>query len=823
MIRSIKAIPFRFLRSNKIITFSSIFSIMLSVCLILSMFNLTTSARKSLEQENIKKYGVVDIIVSYNADLSKSIDQSLISKISLIPNIKEISKVLLSIVKLSDRDVMTLGIDNGYIMKSKYKYTEDIGENDIIISKLLAQSMKFKVGGNIKLNDHNFRIVEILNYSIGDKAPPEIMLVNRQTLKKIISSNTEATSVMIKTKDRKFNSEIIDQIKQIDRDINTDIAENDSLSLENIQALDVFIKVLAVLVLVMSGLFILGSFQTFLYNYRGQFAVIRSIGGSAEQAFYIVLAQCTFINIIGVVMGILSAYVTNSYLLTTFNKAFLLDNIKNEFSISVALYVAIISFLILELLTIGPALKSKKILPLSITNKNEKLDYGNKKPDKAMVNLLGGAAISIILYGFVIGHDISFGATGMLIVISLVYLVFPYYSKKLLNLLLIPLKYLGGNESYVAIKNLIPQVKKNTVIILSISTMAIIASFGGSAFNTIKGTNEQICREEYVSNIIVTSKNGANTMLSHNLKQDIDKLKDVRRSSILSYNDSLVFTNIRGSQEYLNYIMADVKELQQEGLIPKFNSGIMDKIILSKNFATENDIKVGDEIAVSKYIHGIRSGEGIDYGKLQVVAIMDKSSVNDSHAIIDWQNERFISSYTRLYKLLIFTNNEKGVLSELPSVNDKYQELQWETLNQALKEIDKFVIQRWSIFLIALFLIIVSVVLGVFNSLINNINSKRKEYAILRTLRISKKGLVKVIMTQVLVFILVGGIMGLILGNMFYLVTALMEPNSYFKFNIMMNVYVLVAMILLAIIIFVPLSISLAKRKISSEIMEVER
>ncbi|MGH4121615.1 MAG: hypothetical protein ACREV6_01560 [Clostridium sp.] len=44
----------------------------------------------------------------------------------------------------------------------------------------------------------------------------------------------------------------------------------------------------------------------------------------------------------------------------------------------------------------------------------------------------------------------------------------------------------------------------------------------------------------------------------------------------------------------------------------------------------------------------------------------------------------------------------KGLLAELPSVSDKYQELQWEILSQALKEIDQFVIQRWSVFLIAL-------------------------------------------------------------------------------------------------------------------------
>ena len=350
--------------------------------------------------------------------------------------------------------------------------------------------------------------------------------------------------------------------------------------------------------------------------------------------------------------------------------------------------------------------------------------------------------------------------------------------------------------------------------------MVIIASFGGSAFNSIKGVNEQIMKDKYISSIVVTSKNEENTTLSHELKQNIDKLKDVRSSSVLSYSAAdLTFINKTGAPNYIYYTMADIKPLQQEELIPNFDSGIKDKIILSKDFATKNGIKVGDEMPVSKYSHGISSGEMTGYGKLQVVAIIDKIPGNGSDALIDWQNERFASNYTKLYELLIFNDNEKGVLTELPLVQEKYQELQWKTLQQALKEIDQGILQRWSVFLIALFIIIVSVVLGVFNSLIDSINSKRKEYAILRTLSIDKNGLVKVIMTQVLVFILIGGIMGLILGNMFYLIIALMESNTYFEFNIFMNIFVLLTMILLAIIIFVPFSISLAKRKISLELI----
>ncbi|MFP3665695.1 hypothetical protein SB717_11130 [Priestia sp. SIMBA_032] len=55
---------------------------------------------------------------------------------------------------------------------------------------------------------------------------------------------------------------------------------------------------------------------------------------------------------------------------------------------------------------------------------------------------------------------------------------------------------------------------------------------------------------------------------------------------------------------------------------------------------------------------------------------------------------------------------------------------------QSAKEADKMFYQRWGIFILVIATLVVSTVVstmvGVFNSLVNNIYSKRKEFAVLR-------------------------------------------------------------------------------------------
>lgn len=43
-----------------------------------------------------------------------------------------------------------------------------------------------------------------------------------------------------------------------------------------------------------------------------------------------------------------------------------------------------------------------------------------------------------------------------------------------------------GRNTFVAIKNVIPQVRKNTFVILMISTMMVIVVFGSTLFKTMQ-------------------------------------------------------------------------------------------------------------------------------------------------------------------------------------------------------------------------------------------------------------------------------------------------------------------------------------------------
>lgn len=54
-----------------------------------------------------------------------------------------------------------------------------------------------------------------------------------------------------------------------------------------------------------------------------------------------------------------------------------------------------------------------------------------------------------------------------------------------------------GRNTFVAIKNVIPQVRKNTFVILMISTMMVIVVFGSTIFKTMQKIMKDIYNENF--------------------------------------------------------------------------------------------------------------------------------------------------------------------------------------------------------------------------------------------------------------------------------------------------------------------------------------
>lgn len=828
MVGSIKGIAFKFIKSNKFIFISSIFSIMISISLIINMFMFTSNAEQSLKNEIKELYGEMDLLVEYDVNLNKKFDKQTINKIDSLKNIEELSRVMVGQLEVGNEEkfeVYSVGVDNTKLSKSRYKYKKDISDSEVVLNKGLAEGLGVGIGDEITINSKYFKIVEMFDDIKQSSVIPNIIFININTFKDMTNNDNEATHVMIDAVDESRNIELVRELKNIDKDFSIDLLEEDQFIKGNISSLKGFMVVLSVLVIIMCSLFILSNFQTFLYNYRSQFALIRSIGGSSKQAFMIVLIQCTFINFVGVIFAIIVSYLSSQYLISFLSSKFLFEVAKIEFSFNIAVIVAICSFFAIEIFMLFPALKSSKILPLKIVEENEKIEQNNKL---GKIIGLAGIVLSIVLFIFGVVTAKTEANSAFAGIISSIFLVlgtyklFPYFVKNILNKLLPVFKFIGGNGAVVAIKNLIPQVRKSTIIIMALSTMIMIAVFGGAVFKTILVSNEDYLKSQFALDIVITDRDTTNSELGGAFKNEIDSLEGVENSAIISTNGKM-YLKVEAGLEYVEFCFTNLNDLIDEKVIPDIQGNLKSNIVITKDFAKRYSLNIGDSIKIKKTSTDGKSISEIDtnsgFDTLRVGAIIDNFSVRPGAMIIlDWSNEKYVDEFTVFYKGLIASNNIDRTLGELENLKRQYPQIKWTTLNQALEESKQVLYQRWTLFIMVVVTILCSLVLGIFNMLINNILTKRKEYAILRTLNLNKKGLIKVILTQVIIYVFLGVILGCILGTIISNIVTLTESFSFSHLDYRLMLGIVGFLIFITLVVFIPFAVSLSNRKIAEEI-----
>ena len=193
--------------------------------------------------------------------------------------------------------------------------------------------------------------------------------------------------------------------------------------------------------------------------------------------------------------------------------------------------------------------------------------------------------------------------------------------------------------------------------------------------------------------------------------------------------------------------------MQEQGLIKDFQGQGKSKIIVSKTFAEKNNIKVGGKVRVitpnydTNRINNIENQtKRSQYDlRLEVIDIVEDNITCFREVMIDLSNTDLIENdRSKLRKIYIDTENI-NVEQDLKEIKKSYPSIKWATLNEVVEETTKAINERWNFFKIALILIILTTVLGSINSIKNNINSKRKEYSILRCMKFKEKDLRKML------------------------------------------------------------------------------
>ncbi|WP_258232106.1 FtsX-like permease family protein [Priestia megaterium] len=791
----------RLFKANKFIVFSSILSIAISATLVLSMVLFSFNAQNTLKNQMKQAYGEMDLSVGFNMDQSNVLTPKLVNEIVQNKKVNKVSKVSIAHLNVNKMDtaIYTVGAENNYLPKSRYHFTEDLNEESVVMNKGLAKVLHAKIGDKILIENKKYTLVETVDDLTATGSAPDMLILNQKVVKSYIQAKdnrkAEATYLLIKAKNNVNTLTLANQIKSYDKDLRIDIAEQDYGVKSNLQSLHLFIVVLSVLVLIVTSLIIISNFELLLYKMRNQFAIMRSLGASTKQISKIIMIQSTVINITGISLGFILNFLSQRTLYSWVEKLFNIPTTPSEFNVGAAISISILAFIVIQLFLFVPAYRSTKVLPLKTMEENEKLNYSYSKVRVTLSKVLVGIAVFLIIGSQVLPTRGTYGPAMLLISTVLVLLafvlVFPIWLPKILEWFFLPYgQRLFGQEFYISVKNLIPQVRKNTAIILMISSLMIIAVFGSVTLRTIQISQLEQLKKDFATPILIETRIDNSKINSMEFTKTVEELSGVKSVSNFS-TLGLAELQTEGKKVDMNYAVVDLKRLQVQGLMAHLNSKTPSNgLILSERFAQQSHLKVGQTVPVGEFSNETQIVES--KGTFKVIAI-EKQLLNNADAYVDWNNQKLLDVI--FYTLYVDSEHIKNTVNELEELKSQYPEIKISNYEQSVKEANKMFYQRWGIFILVIATLVASTMVGVFNSLANNIYSKRKEFAVLRAMGVTPKGLRKVILSQVNLYIGIGLIIGIIMGLLTTFILLLVDPG---EFVIDYKVIITVSLLMLA-------------------------
>lgn len=240
------------------------------------------------------------------------------------------------------------------------------------------------------------------------------------------------------------------------------------------------------------------------------------------------------------------------------------------------------------------------------------------------------------------------------------------------------------------------------------------------------------------------------------------------------------------------------------------------------------NLKVGDEIKVIPEDIPINQketykGETINIKVAAIVHALPGSMISN-HCIVDWGNKYLQDNNTILDRVLIQIDkaNKEDVLKGLNDLKTQNNEIKWSTLKEALADSDQMLKQRFSLLIIAIIVTLLIGVSGIVVTLNSHIQAQRREYAILRAISITPLQLFKIVLSQGLLYSLVGAFLGIASGTiMLYSIVLGMGETVSIPWN--MILYIIAGMVLSSLILTLPLAKRISNKSIVKELNNTVR
>lgn len=687
---------------------------------------------------------------------------------------------------IGDKIELKIGerISDGHELEQYNPYTED--ENGNSQEQIENEQLReFTIVG----------IIERPNMEIEDYSAPGYTIITKLTEEK------EDTNILVKYKDIKDTYKITEEIeKTLDGRYNYHV-NSELIRWSGVSRADDTTQMLyslagiVIAIIVISSIFVIrNSFAISITEKMKQYGMLASIGATKKQIRRNVLFEGMILGIIsipiGIFFGILATFILIQITTALVGNVAFSTEMKFIFNMPLEAIILsiILGFVTIYISCIFSARKASKVSPIEAIRSNDDIKIKSKKikSPKIIKKIFGiGGEIA---YKNLKRNKKKYRTT----VISLVVSITVFIS---LNTFM---NYVFGISS-------IYYKEMDYNINLNIDTDK--ETTDKEAYNYLQNFAKSNTLKEY--SILRTAYINTNSLKDKETEEYKEYMKDVDEA-----DDFLVIASL-GEVEYKRYIkeIGEDYEKCKNGIIYYDNSVIYDKD--AKRIKCIN-IKEGDRIqgTVENRDDKNNSNKNLD---LEIVNIADKAPMNDRNVS---KYGMFIISDELMDKIDEYYCNNMKINADNPDeLCKKIDEEKDVTLTytnyKELAEQENRMVMLISIFLYGFIIVITLIgVTNIFNTITTNMNLRSKEFAMLKSIGMTKKEFNKMINLESIFYgvksLIIGIILGLGISYFIYKVVIGAEATEQLEFIIPIK-SIVISILFIAIIVGIIMRYSLSK------------
>ncbi len=706
-----------FMKNSKMLTFSAFLSIFVACFLSISMFQLSSNVETSIEAGLAAKKGKFDLQVT--KDEGKNFDHEEIESLEQEKTVKRISRGYQTDEIL---DTYIVGVVDDDINKSLYKYKKNVRKSQIVINDLLGYRENKTVGDTYTVAGKDFQIIEVIKTdSMSDYKMPMAIMDLSQLHQLLGHTDTgQINYMLLQCHDSAYDAieyggGLVDRIKQQYPDLQvSDQRMGDGYD-TMLKSIRMIFRVFFVVVIMVSGLFVVSIFTEYMRKYRKDMAIIRTVGGKQEQVQAIFCSMSVVISAVGCLAGALFSALVSGVVLNWFNDKVQLFDGSASLNWKVLCQITVIVFLLFNFFVYVVFYFGQSVLPIQVFQETSSELRKNKKADRFLI-----------------------------------------------------LRRIFGMEGYLGIRLMALKFRQSFMIILVLALITALSYTGQASLKLLKANDDwyyyHFVGGKTARADILTEKPMSLSYV-HGL---YDRFRPVMGNGYMIYgsfsvissdedNAVLDYFNVSDLEALPQFLSAKVWKQYEE--VPKTK-----RMIMEKSKAAQGGYQLGDTVTLrSDYLGGKK-----DFILVEIVNA--DCPIDDMYnMIVDWDDlcgkedseEDMSGDYVGLW-----LDGEKELIRE------KFQQMQIKpgidfdgTIYDDTIEQTDHIIYQWTTTLHIVFgLLMVVAGIGWLNSAKGILLARRKEYQVLRMLGATEKSVHRICWMQVWSYMLSGVVLGAILG-----------------------------------------------------------